>query len=158
MRLSEAIRRDRATYGLDSPWRLGLSALWLSPFWLIFLYRLAHWCHTHRVRGIANVIRAIGMVVWGAEIWPGAEIGPGFRVAHPVGVVIGSGVHAGRNLMVFSGVVLGSSAAHYRDGTAEPTIGDDVTIYAHAVVAGGIRIGDGVVIRAGSVVLQDVHR
>jgi acetyltransferase-like isoleucine patch superfamily enzyme len=36
-------------------------------------------------------------------------------------------------------------------------IGNDVWIGAHAVINGGVRIGDGVVIAAGAVVTRDVE-
>lgn len=35
-------------------------------------------------------------------------------------------------------------------------IGDDVVVFSHAVISAGVRIGDGAVIGAGSVVLDDV--
>lgn len=40
-------------------------------------------------------------------------------------------------------------------GSNHPIIGDNVTVYSNAVVIGGIRIGNNVVIGAGSVVLSD---
>lgn len=39
---------------------------------------------------------------------------------------------------------------------ATPSIGNNVTVYANAVVAGNIVIGDNVTIGAGSVVMKDV--
>jgi serine O-acetyltransferase len=154
--LAEQISADRDAYGLTSTVQLLASLTWLSPFWLVLLYRLGRWLHVRGVRGAPNVLRAVGLVLWSAEIWAGAEVGPGLRIAHSSGIVVGDGVKAGRNLRLFSGVVLGSSPRSSASGSCEPLIGDDVTVFANAVVAGGISVGDGATIRAGAVVLTDV--
>lgn len=41
-------------------------------------------------------------------------------------------------------------------GGGKPTIGNNVTIYAGAVVVGGVSVGDNVVIGANAVVVKDV--
>lgn len=79
----------------------------------------------------------------------------GLFIEHSSGCVIS--VHrAGRNLTVFQGVTIGDSGERNEDGIKRPKIGNNVTIFANAVVAGGIKIGDNVQIGAGSVVLKDV--
>ena len=155
-RLKNDLQADRAANGLTSLPLLAVSALWLSPFWLVALYRVGHWLHVNGVRGVPNVLRALGLAIWSAELWPGADIGPGLLIPHPAGVVVGDAVRAGRGLTLFSGVVLGSSPRPYESGSCEPTLGDDVTVFSHAVVAGGITVGDGAAIRANAVVLTDV--
>ena len=82
-------------------------------------------------------------------------IGGGLFIEHASGCVI-STHRAGKNLTVFQGVTIGDSGQLNEQGFKNPIIGDNVTIYANAVVAGGITIGDNVVIGAGSVVLKDV--
>lgn len=82
-------------------------------------------------------------------------IGGGLFIEHASGCVI-STHRAGKNLTVFQGVTIGDSGQLNEQGFKNPVIGDNVTIYANAVVAGGITIGDNVVIGAGSVVLKDV--
>jgi serine O-acetyltransferase len=84
-------------------------------------------------------------------VHPAARIGPGLAFVHSAGIVVGHEVVAGRNLMLFHGVTLGHGA---RDG--QPTIGDNVRIYANASVLGGISIGRDVTIGANAVVLSDV--
>ena len=58
----------------------------------------------------------------------------------------------GKNCSIYQNVTIGS------DGNPEhvPTIGDNVTIYANAVVFGKITIGNNVKIGAGAVVFHDV--
>ena len=79
----------------------------------------------------------------------------GLLIRHASGCVI-SAHRIGKNATIFQGVTIGDSGNRNEQGYKNPVIGDNVTIYANAVVAGGIQIGDDVVIGAGSVVLKDV--
>lgn len=79
----------------------------------------------------------------------------GLFVVHSSGCVI-SAHSAGKHLTVFQGVTIGDSGEKNSEGFKNPVFGDNVTVYANAVVAGGIRIGNNVQIGAGSVVLKDV--
>jgi len=77
------------------------------------------------------------------------EIGGAFAPFHGYSTII----HAhslGENCTVFQNVTIG-----YNNGD-KPTIGNNVIIYAGAVVIGGIRIGDNVIVGANSVVTKDV--
>lgn len=62
---------------------------------------------------------------------------------------------AGKNLSVYQGVTIGNKGNGSRSEIT-PTIGDNVSICANATVIGGIKIGNNVVIGAGSVVTKDV--
>lgn len=63
---------------------------------------------------------------------------------------------AGSYLSVLQGVTIGAGAKYHDEKqTNRPIIGNNVTIYANAVVLGGITIGDNVIIGAGAVVLND---
>lgn len=79
------------------------------------------------------------------------DVGPGLTIPHPVGIVWTREARAGRNFMISQNVTLGGDG-HSR----APDIGDDVEIFPNAVVIGGIKIGDGAVIGAGSFVNRDV--
>jgi serine O-acetyltransferase len=87
-----------------------------------------------------------------------AEIGPGLRLPHPVGIIIGDDVRIGHRVSIYQHVTIGvaNSAEADEGGQAYPVIGDDVTIYAGAVLIGPIHVGDGAVIGANSVVTKDV--
>mgnify|MGYP001545841095 CR=1 FL=1 len=74
------------------------------------------------------------------------------KFPHPVGIVIGSGVTLGMNCKIYQNVTLGGKG----DGEEQPVLGDNVTIYANAVIAGGVIIGDNAVVGANSLVLADV--
>ncbi len=104
------------------------------------------WISRHWLKPLSNVEIGINKTKF---------IDGGLFVVHASGCVI-STHRAGRNLTVFQGVTIGDSGERNKDGYKNPVIGDNVTIYANAVVAGGIKIGNNVTIGAGSVVLKDV--
>ena len=79
----------------------------------------------------------------------------GLRIVHTSGSIIAVRT-AGKNLSVFQGVTIGDSQRKDSDGFGSPTIGNNVSIMANAVVFGGIKIGNNVTIGAGSVVAKDV--
>jgi serine O-acetyltransferase len=90
------------------------------------------------------------------HIDPLAKIGGGLKLPHPTGIVIGSAI-IGRNANIHQNVTIGVRR-QYADDADEiyPVIGNNVTIYAGAVIVGNIKIGNGTTIGANAVVLNDV--
>ncbi|MCM1323831.1 MAG: serine acetyltransferase [Acetobacter sp.] len=72
------------------------------------------------------------------------------KLIHQVGIVISDRATIGKNCTIYQNVTIG------RKGEYAPTLGDNVTIYANAVVIGNVHIGDNAVIGAGSIVLKDI--
>ncbi|MCG7841292.1 MAG: serine O-acetyltransferase [Methanomassiliicoccales archaeon] len=130
-------------------------AFYFSPgLHAILLQRISH---RQFVKGNVKLARAInyfGRFLTGADIHPGAIIGKGFFIDHAVGVVIGETTIIGDNVSIFQGVTLGGVSTS--KGKRHPTIGDNVTIGAGAVVLGNVMIGENVKIGAGSVVVKGV--
>ena len=89
----------------------------------------------------------------GCYLSPLAIIGGGFVLPHAVGVVVGEGVKIGVGVTVYQHATVGISGDK-RDGY--PEIGDGVTIYAGAVLAGPIVIGSNAIVGANAVVLRSV--
>lgn len=85
------------------------------------------------------------------EIW--GDIGGGLRINHKMGCTILAN-RIGKNCTVLQGVTIGKGKVTEKGEL--PILGDNVTIYANAVIIGGITIGDNAVIGAGSVVTHDV--
>jgi serine O-acetyltransferase len=102
---------------------------------------------------LAAVITMLNVYITGADVDPHAQIGPGFVIQHPVGVVIHADVRIGERCRIHSGVVLGLRGPRH---AGAPTMGDDVFVGAGAKVLGPVAVGDRVAIGANSVVLQDV--
>lgn len=96
------------------------------------------------------------MQKYGVYISPNAIIGDGIKFPHPVGIVIGTGAIIGKNVMIFQNVTLGGARiGDYRENNY-PTIGNNVVIFAGAVIVGKVSIGDNATIGANAVVLSDV--
>lgn len=76
------------------------------------------------------------------------------ELPHPVGIVVGGEVEVGRNVRIQQNVTLGRPAPDPDAGY--PTVGDDVRIGSGAVVLGDVDLGEGCVVGANSVVLDDV--
>ena len=77
------------------------------------------------------------------------QIGSGFRPFHAFSTIIFA-KSIGREFCVFQNVTIG-----YSNGE-NPVIGNNVTIYTGSIVLGGVKIGDNVIVGAGSVVNKDV--
>ncbi len=78
---------------------------------------------------------------------------------HPVGIVISSAATIGKNCIIYQNVTIGAKTFQQGDVRIVdnyPCIGDNVTIYAGAVICGPVKIGDNAVIGANSVVINDV--
>jgi serine O-acetyltransferase len=129
----------------------GLHALWL--------YRVAHAFYRWNIPILPRVISQIARFFTGIEIHPGAKIQGNIFIDHGTGVIIGSTAQIGNNVIIYSGVVLGSRNGSVDNGFGKkrhPTIGNNVLIGAGAKILGNITIGDNVKIGANAVVLQDV--
>lgn len=73
----------------------------------------------------------------------------GFYVGHGWGTVVNA-QHIGKNFRVGQNVTVGSR------NVREPVIGDNVSVWAHAVVLGDIFIGDNSQVGAGAIVVKSV--
>jgi serine O-acetyltransferase len=105
----------------------------------------------------ANALRTVAVVVLGADFGAGMQIGTGLMLAHPAGVTIGNGLVIGNSVTFAGGVTCAARYYDHRDVQEFATICDGATLGAHAVLVGGVRIGENAVVGANSVVLSDVE-
>ena len=77
------------------------------------------------------------------------KIGKGMNTAHPYATVLNA-ESIGDNFSFLHCTTLGK-----KDGK-RPIIGDNVSLGAHVLILGGIRIGNNVTVGAGAVVVKDV--
>jgi len=77
------------------------------------------------------------------------DIGPGFKIQHGYSTVI-CACHIGKNFHVNQCVNI------VWNGDKCPSIGDNVSVYAGAIIIGNVTIGNNVTIGAGAVIVKDV--
>lgn len=131
----------------------------LSPeFAAVVLHRWASRAMPTPLRPLGWLCYLLSRYLTASDVSPFARIGPGFRIAHAAGVVVGERVVAGRNLTLFNSTNLGARLTGGRPGPNDgmPVLGDDVFVGAGARLLGPITVGDGAVIAANAVVVRDV--
>lgn len=128
-------------------------------FLVVCVYRYGRWTRTIQPRWLSLPFKAVYILlkvpaelVFGIDISANADIGPGLYIGHFGGIFLHG--DAGRNLSVGQGVTMGFKGAGKSDGW--PSLGDDVYLGTGAKIIGRIRIGNGVVVGANTVVTKDV--
>ena len=121
-------------------------------FHALILHRLAHKLYKLKIPFLPRFISQFSRFITGIEIHPGASIGKNFFIDHGMGVVIGETAIIGDNCLMYQGVTLGGTGKE--TGKRHPTIGNNVTLGAGAILLGNITIGDNSNVGAGSVVIK----
>lgn len=152
--LREDSRRLREIKTKGFPWYVIESLLFENGFQAVVLYRLAHWFKRRGIPFFGPLVARINLFLTGVDIGPGAEIGPGLRISHGTGLVIGGYAKIGAGALLLHGVTIGSP----HPGRVEkmPRIGDNVFIGAGAKVIGDIAVGDDVFIGVNAIVARDI--
>jgi serine O-acetyltransferase len=110
----------------------------------VTVYRFAHVLYTMGVPLVPRVMTEWAHTMTGVDIHPGARIGRNFFIDHGTGVVIGETAEIGDNVKIYQGVTLGALSFPkdergrlIRGHKRHPTVEDNVTIYANAIILGG---------------------
>lgn len=129
----------------------------LHPRFLpVVLYRLGRTAFLAQIPLLPQGFTYANILLFGLEVSPRCEIGPGLFFPHTSGTVVGAW-KIGRNATIYQNVTLGSKKLDMSfDTGARPEIGDNVTLGAGCKVLGGIKIGDYATVGANSVVLESV--
>ena len=145
--LKDPAARNRLEVLLTYP---GVHAVWS--------YRIANFLWRKKLKLISRIYSNWIRMITGVEIHPGATIGRRLFIDHGMGVVIGQTAIVGDDVMMYHGATLGARAfgPNQRGVKRHPTIGNFVVIGAGAKVLGNINIGEGVRVRANSVVTEDI--
>jgi serine O-acetyltransferase len=146
--LRAALDRDPAARG---PLDVVLS---YPGFHAIAAHRFIHELHRSGLPLLPRWLSNVNRFFTGIEIHPNARIGRGFFIDHGMGVVIGETAEVGDGCTIYQGVSLGGTSLSH--GKRHPTLGNNVTVGASAVLLGAITIGDNARIGGGSVVIRDV--
>jgi serine O-acetyltransferase len=110
----------------------------------VSVYRIAHALYDLGVPMMARIMTEWAHSRTGADIHPGATIGPAFFIDHGTGVVIGETSVIGEGVKLYQGVTLGA-LSFPRDANGQiirgrkrhPTVENGATLYANATVLGG---------------------
>lgn len=122
----------------------------------IVLCRLSRAAMLNRVPLLPKLLTYLNIVLFGIEVTPRCEIGPGIFFAHTSGTVIGA-VNIGANAIIYQGVTLGAKKLGLGfDSVNRPKVGNNVVLGSGCKILGGIAIGDNVIVGANSVVVQSV--
>jgi serine O-acetyltransferase len=110
----------------------------------ISVQRLAHTLYDLEVPLMPRIMSEWAHAQTGIDIHPGARIGRNFFIDHGSGVVIGETTDIGDNVKIYQGVTLGALSFPkdergrvIRKAKRHPTVKDNVTLYANAIILGG---------------------
>lgn len=110
----------------------------------ISVQRLAHSLYKLDVPLVPRIMSEWVHSQTGIDIHPGANIGRNFFIDHGTGVVVGETTDIGNNVKIYQGVTLGALSIPkdergrvIRATKRHPTVRDNVTIYANAIILGG---------------------
>ena len=120
----------------------------------IMAHRIIHKLWQWKLRLLARWLSQVVKFFTSIEIHPGATIGEGFFIDHGTATVIGETSEIGDGVTLFQGVTLGGTGKEC--GKRHPTLEDSVTVGAHAQILGSITIGEGSVVGAGAIVVDDI--
>jgi serine O-acetyltransferase len=152
--LREDTRRLRETTSKPFPWYVVESLLFDSGYQAVVLHRLASWLKRRRIPVLPPAAARCNHFLTGVDISPYAEIGPGLRISHGTGIVIGWRARVGRDCLLMQNVTLGAPTTGRREEM--PTIGDRVVLGAGSAVIGQVTVGDDCFVGALALVTDDV--
>lgn len=143
----DEIQQDLKRNGGDSWWALHTTMLGSDLFRKIFYCRTNQ--YAPRLTKLSKLLyRPFRTMELDAD-----SIGGGMTIYHGYSTIVFA-KSIGKNFTVYQQVTIGRGKRI--DGNDIPVIGDNVTVYAGAIIVGGVRIGDNAIIGAGAVVTKDV--
>jgi serine O-acetyltransferase len=120
----------------------------------LLCYRVGHRLWLAGRTGLAYYLQSTVSRSFSADIHPAACIGSGIFLNCGGGVVIGETAVIGEDVSILQGVTLGGTGKEV--GNRHPKVGNGVIIDDGAILLGNIKIGDGAVITAKSIVTKPV--
>jgi len=146
--LAATLERDPACHRAIEP------LLYFKGYQAIQTHRFANALWQLGRRDFALYLQSRSSQVFQADINPQAKIGKGIMLDHGTGTVIGETATVGDHVSIMQGVTLGGTGKADQD--RHPKIGNGVLLGAGAIVLGNIHVGDCARVAAGSVVVKEV--
>ena len=153
-KLRQDVARLKESKSKPFPWFVIESLLFENGFQAVVLYRIAHWFKRLGIPVFGPFFARLSLFLPGVDIAPAAEIGPGLRISHGTGIVVGHCARLGSNATLLHSVTIGGRSA--KRPHEMPEIGDHVFLGAGASILGDVEIGHHVFVGTGAVVMQDV--
>ncbi|XP_021897639.1 serine acetyltransferase 2-like isoform X1 [Carica papaya] len=154
--IQRSIRLDVQAFKERDPACLSYSSalLYFKGYHSLQSYRVAHALWTKGRKVLALALQSRISEVFGVDIHPAARIGEGILLDHATGVVIGETAVVGNRVSLMHGVTLGGTGKEV--GDRHPKVDEGALLGACVAILGNIRVGEGAMIAAGSLVLKDV--
>jgi len=155
MNLNNKIKADLFRYTGTSTLKALLKA-WRSPtFRFLFFFRMVTSSKKYSFKWILSFpFYRRHFLKYGLQIPTSVKIGKGLLLPHFGGIVINSGSVIGENCNILQGVTLGNINTGKNKGA--PIIGNEVYIGPGAIIVGGIKVGEDVLIAGNAFVNFDV--
>jgi serine O-acetyltransferase len=137
------LRKDLERYSDGHPQLISKKMMFTSiGFTSVLLFRIQAFFYSRNRVILSYLTHHLNYFITGVDILPGCIIGPGLRIDHPGGIVIGAGVRIGENCTILQGVTLGVKNVEWNQNNhLYPILGDFVTLGAKSSVLGGVTIG-----------------
>ncbi len=140
--------RDPACPDLLTPF------LFFKGYQALQAYRFGNWLWKRGREHLARHLQSRSSEVFTVDIHPAARLGQGLLLDHGTALVVGETAVIDDDVSMLQGVTLGGTGKTC--GDRHPKIRRGVLIGAGATVLGGITVGEGAKIGAGSIVLENV--
>jgi serine O-acetyltransferase len=128
--------------------------LFHNGFHAMVCYRVGHRLWNVNRTALAYYLQSAVSRKYGADIHPSSVLGMGTYLNVGGGVVIGETAVVGNDACILEGVTLGGTGKEA--GDRHPKVGNGVVIQDGGTVLGNIRVGDGALIMAKSIVTKSV--
>lgn len=121
----------------------------------MYILRKCQQYHKKSLKGLFwRMVLRNHQIKYGYQIYPETQIGEGLYLGHWGALVINPKAKIGKNCNIAQGVTIGQQNRGKNEGY--PEIGDEVWIGPNAVIVGGIKIGNNVLIAPNAYVNFDV--
>lgn len=152
--LIRSLREDYKVFRMVNPGNAILNTLYLPCFRIVFVFRLSQLFYCIKIlRPFAFLCTIFNDTIHGVWIGPSVQVGKGFYLGHPRGLIVNPNVIIGEYCSIIQQVTLGGPRT---------TIGNCVSINAGAKVISNplsskeVKIGDNCIIGAGALVLKSM--
>lgn len=119
---------------------------------IIVWYRIGHFFYKYNFKRLSFLCESFILSKYGCAISCQAKIGRNISFPHLIGIVIGGGCEIEDNVRIYQNVTLGrkkSEIAEY------PFVGRDSIVYSNSVILGNVRLANGTVVGANTVLAYD---